>query len=239
MKTVAIIQARLGSERLPGKVIQKLPFNNGKPLIKIIISQLKQLEFVDEIILATSINSENDILVELLKDADISIFRGSEENVLERFYKAAKKYKANQIIRVTGDNPIVDLESLSETYNFHIENNYDYTKGSGLPIGINTEVFSFKTLEKAYYSAKFEKEKEHVTPYMISSKKFKRGIKKFQIDAKFSKLRLTVDYPSDFAMMNLLFCALKKNTQLKDVLDLVSSNSWITDINDSNKQVTL
>jgi len=142
-KTYIILQARMNSERLPGKVMKQI---GGTPIIGILIRRLKQSEL--PIILATSTNIENDELVEYAKSLDVQIFRGSEDNVLERYYLAAKSVNAKTIIRVTGDNPLLDgrflLENVNNYCNLNDERAYLSTGLShSFPLGISIEIFSF------------------------------------------------------------------------------------------------
>lgn len=237
MKVVAIVQARMNSNRLPGKIIQKLPFISGTPIINIILGNLNKMKFINKVILATSVNKENEILNKIVPK-NTTIFRGSEDNVLERFYKVAKKQNADLIIRFTGDNPIQCPKYIKETLDFHVENNFDYTKTVGLPLGTNIEIFSFYALENAYNNATTSNEKEHVTPYILNSSKFNKGVKKINLNKEVGNLRLTIDYPSDFAMMNLLFSANDKINNLNDVFNILEQNNWIKEVNLNNKQLS-
>jgi len=238
MRVVAIVQARMGSDRLPGKIIRKLPFNEkGEYLINIILSQLNNVDIIDEVVLATSVNKENDILNNILTP-DTEIFRGDENNVLERFYEASKQYNADIILRFTGDNPIIATEYISEIIDQMKSNNIDYIKTVGLPLGTNLEAFTYKSLEKAYREADLDKDKEHVTPYIIRNDFFNKKIINYSFPELINKLRLTIDYPSDFAMMNLLFCNFENIPTIREVVKFVSNNSWILDVNSSNKQLS-
>ena len=167
--TYIILQARMNSERLPGKVMKEIA---GIPMIGILLNRLKKTDL--PIILATSTNKENDILVRYAESFGVTIFRGSENNVLERFYIAAKQARACTIIRLTSDNPLLDGEFVRKNLNIYFENYIERTYlSTGLsktfPLGMSVEIFSFKLLEEAYKNAKCLGELEHVTPYFTKT----------------------------------------------------------------------
>ena len=123
-----IIQARMKSTRLPNKVLTKIPLGTGKPIIKWIVDELKKSTFKNEIIVATSQNEENNILYNYCKSENIICFRGEEDNVLSRFIEIQEKENFTFIVRLTGDNPIIDIAVLDKTIQFHIANNNEYTR---------------------------------------------------------------------------------------------------------------
>lgn len=198
VNTFIILQARMNSERLPGKVMMPI---GGIPIIEILIKRLKQSEL--PIILATSTNKENDVLVECAKSLGVLIHRGSEDNVLERYYLAAKSVNAQTIIRVTGDNPLLDGKFVKENVShYKMLNDERVYLSTGLsqsfPLGVSVEIFSFLLLEEAYKNAVHPGEFEHVTPYMHQNKpKNINIIAPEHINIKYH-YRLTVDTPEDF-----------------------------------------
>lgn len=163
---LAIVQARMGSTRLPGKALKKV---NGKPLIEILLYRLSLAKKIDKIILATSENSENDELANLVEKLEYEVYRGSEDDVLDRYYRAAKKYQPTSIVRITGDCPIIDPELVDEVIDLYHNKNVDYasnTEPPTFPDGLDTEVFSFAALETAHQQATNSFDREHVTPFI-------------------------------------------------------------------------
>jgi spore coat polysaccharide biosynthesis protein SpsF len=194
----------MSSERLPGKVMMPIA---GIPMVGILIERLKKANL--PIILATSTNNENDELAEYAKALGIAVFRGSETNVLERYYLAAKEVNAQIIVRVTADNPLIDGEFIRENVEEYWKTNNERTYlTSGIsqtyPLGMSVEVFSFNLLEEAFNNAKLSAEFEHVTPYLHQN--IPGNIQIISLKRKESKYnyRLTVDTPEDFTFIKKL-----------------------------------
>ena len=231
IKPHIIIQARMGSTRLPSKVMMPV---NGKPMIGYQIERLLTTGF--PVIVATSDNPNNDHLVDYVKSLGIEVFRGSEDNVLERYYKAAKQFHATDVIRITGDNPLVDAEFIKEQVLKLRTNNRRYYLYEGpkkrLPLGMSFELFSFELLEEAYRNAKMNSEKEHVTPYMHQNMPGDIEIHDFETEINFPDARLTVDTPEDYELIKILIreheCHLK-NTQ--EIIDILIANKNLVGIN--------
>jgi len=197
---LAIVQARMKSTRLPGKVLKMV---NGKPLIEILLYRLSQSKKIDKIVIATSENKENDILTEIVEKLGFDVFRGSEENVLDRYYQAARRYSPEAVVRITGDCPIIDPQLVDEVIGLYQKNNVDYvsnTEPPTYPDGLDTEVFSFTALETAYNKAEKYFEREHVTPFIRTNRQFKRA--NYVNETDFSGERWTVDDPEDFEVIN-------------------------------------
>lgn len=239
-KTVVIVQARMGSKRLPGKVLKEIM---GKPMLWHIAERVKRAKQIDEIVVATTNKKEDDDLQKFLVSTGISCFRGSEDNVLERYYLAAKKHRATTVVRLTADNPLVDPIIIDETISFFHNNTFRYVSNAELPIGKRTlplglgcEVFSFKLLEEAYMNASEGYEKEHVTPYMY----FKQNsIGCYSIDSDFSNYRFTVDTIEDFEHISEIYRQLyhgDHNFYLEDIIRLIDAHPEITRINAAIKQ---
>jgi len=196
---LAIVQARMGSTRLPGKVLKKVC---GKPLIEILLHRLSRAKKIDKIILATSVSKENDSLTETVEKLGFEVFRGSEDDVLDRYYEAAKPYSLEAVVRITGDCPIIDPQLVDEVIGLYQENKVDYvsnTEPSTYPDGLDTEVFSFIALETAYNKAEESFEREHVTPFIRTNGQFKLANYSNEIDL--SGERWTVDEPEDFEVI--------------------------------------
>ena len=201
MKKIAIIQARLNSTRLPGKVMFNI---NGMPLIEILYKRLKKSKELDDIVIAT--NKKSKKLIKFLKEKKINFFIGSENNVLNRYYKAAVKYKADIIIRITADGVLADPVLVDQFIKKYQSMNVDYLCNSlplSYPDGLDFEIFNFKSLENANFKAKKSYDKEHVTPFIINNSSLKKHNIINKIDS--SNIRLTLDEDEDFETLKNIF----------------------------------
>ena len=182
-KIYAIIQARMSSSRLPGKVLKKI---KQKPMLHYVIKQVKASKMVDEIIIVTTTEKEDKPIVDFCLKNKIKCFRGSKLDLLDRYYNCAKKYNCDPIVRVTSDCPIVDPEVIDLTISEFLKKKYDYISNNlekikgkwensmcNYPQGMTVEVSSFNALKKAWNEAKKPSEREHVFPYIqFNPKKF-------------------------------------------------------------------
>jgi glutamate-1-semialdehyde 2,1-aminomutase len=204
MKTLGILQARTSSTRLPGKVLKKIL---NRPLLELQIEREKRSRMIDHLVVATSNENTDDPLEELCNLLGIECYRGSLDNVLDRFYQVAKKHSPSWIVRLTGDCPLVDPELLDAVIQFCIEGNYDYATNAlepTYPDGLDVEVFRYSALEEAWKESKLPSQLEHVTPYINRQpKKFKIGHYKGDIDLSY--LRWTVDEPEDFELVKTIY----------------------------------
>ncbi len=222
-----IIQARMGSTRLPEKIFKKIL---AKPMLEYMIERVRRAKTIDKIIIATTTNSGDEKVVSLAKKLGLAIYRGSENDVLDRYYQAAKKFKSDIIVRLTGDCPLIDPFILDKVVSFFKKNKFDYASNTHpptFPDGMDVEVFSFKALEKAWREAKLSSEREHVTPYIIKRpRKFR--IANVENTEDLSRLRLTVDEPEDLSMVSKLaeFFSRqnKKDFGLREIVDLWHEN---------------
>lgn len=200
---IAIIQARMGSVRLPNKVMKKVC---DKPLIGCLLARVSKSKFIEKLILATSVSVNNDSLVTYVESLGFDVFRGSEQDVLKRFYLASQKYKASTVIRITGDCPFVDpnlIDSLIEEY---FKSGADYASNTlppTYPDGLDVEVFSFSSLKRAHENAIILSDREHVTQYIRNSGQFRIYNKFNEID--FSNSRWTLDEIDDFEVVSNVF----------------------------------
>lgn len=231
-----IIQARMASTRLPGKILMPLPFDDGKPLIKWITDALKKSRYDSSTVIATSVNPENEPLNDFCKAEQIRIFRGDEENVLSRFIAIVAESNFDVVVRLTADNPIIDLALLEYVIEQHIRLNKEYTKTEGLPLGMNFEVINPKVLLALKEEELSKEDCEHVTLYIRnhSSNTHVLAIG----DAEFRDLRLTIDYPSDYAAVSFFLTSLKNGeSPTYEMLQQVArTKRWIFDINGANGQ---
>lgn len=206
MTVTAIIQARMGSTRFPGKILKKV---NGKPLLLHQIERLKRSNLIDALIIATTSSKKDDEVVEFCEKYNLLYYRGSEDNVLERYYKAWKKYGGDIVVRLTSDCPIIDSKIVDETISYFLNNSYDYVSNTlqrTFPRGLDTEVFSSEALKLTYEKANLKSEKEHVTPYIYNNPLlFKIGGYKGSKD--YSNYRWTVDTKDDFELISKILGA--------------------------------
>lgn len=191
---VAIVQARMGSTRLPGKVLMKV---KGKTMLAYLIERLKKSTMLDRIVVATSMDPRDDVVVSEALFRGAHTYRGSELNVLERYYFAAKENDAKTVVRITADCPLNDPELLDRDLKAYFAAGVDYLGNKLFPIGIGFEVFSFAALEQDYLQHETAHEEEHVTPFIYNHpEKFRLDWLKSEQD--YSKMRITVDTPEDF-----------------------------------------
>ena len=202
-KTLCIIQARMGSTRLPGKVMMKV---RGIPLLAYLISRVKQSRLIDKIVVATTTNPEDRVIVRLCGNLRMPCFRGSSEDVLSRYAACAKEYPGyGTIVRITGDCPLIDPEVIDRVIACFQEGNYDYVSNviqPSYPHGMDTEVFSRKALKEAALRATLPSEREHVTPYITKRRQFRK--KNIAAPSDFYSVRLTADYLEDLAVIRFV-----------------------------------
>lgn len=237
VKTGAIIQARLASTRLQGKVLLPIPYPNGKPIIKHIVDTIIRSELISYITIATSKNSENDTIEQFAVNENINCYRGSEDNVLSRFIYITQKEELQTVIRLTGDNPLIALRELEYAIHIHHNNNNDYTKTTGLPLGMNLEIIDAGALLSLKDKNLTAEDREHVTKFINESTDYKKEVIKFDYP-QLTHLRCTIDYASDFTMMNLLLECINMNNNIIDELLLaIQKMPWLKESNQNNYQL--
>ena len=197
MSVGIIIQARIGSSRLPGKVLKKL-FD--KSLLEHIIFRLSFLEEDVKLIIATSTLERDDEIERFCNSSNILCFRGSEKNVLERYYLCSRENCFNHIIRLTGDNPFIDAQELDNLIKLHINSRADYSRSFAvLPKGVGSEIFTFNALEESFLYGQAENHKEHVNEYIEENEdKFQISELKVPKDKNRPEISLTVDNMDDY-----------------------------------------
>jgi len=233
MKTIAIIQVRVGSTRLPKKVLLDL---SGKTVIQRVIERVLAAQKVDQVVVATTINKEDLVLVKLCAEIGVSVFCGAEEDVLDRFYQAARLFKADQIVRITADCPLIDPKVIDAIVQRHLQAGNDYTSNTLIetfPDGEDVEVMTSAALKKAWQEAKLSSEREHVTPYI------KKNNTLFKIENYFnnddlSAKRWTIDNSEDYEFIGRIYAALggkKKIFGMADILKHLQSNQGLEKLN--------
>ena len=221
----------MGSERLPGKVLLNL--TNGKKIIDFLFEQLKSSNLRQKII-AIPESDNDDKLFDFLNDSKISCYRGSSLDVLDRYYNCAKKFSFKHIMRITGDNPLIDPDVVNNAIVEYINSDCDYLTNSihrTFPNGTEVEIFSFKVLEIAWKSAKKKSEREHVTPYFYNNpKKFKIHHFKQEIDQ--SKFRYTIDRKEDYILVLEILSRIKKRPiKTSDIIQLLTNKPELLKLN--------
>jgi glutamate-1-semialdehyde 2,1-aminomutase len=206
---LAIIQARYNSTRFPGKVIQKI---DNKTILEILIKRLSKSKYISKIIVACSKNPKDKTILDICKKLGVNYFTGSENDVLDRFYKAAKKYKGVNIVRITADCPLLDYQIVDDVISNFFLKKVDYASNihpPTFPDGLDVEVFKFSALKEAYIKTGQSTEREHVTPFIINNKRFKKfNLKNYK---DYSFLRLTLDEKEDFILIKKIINNFKNN----------------------------
>lgn len=232
MKSVAaFIQARMGSSRLPGKVLKEL---NGIPVILHIVMRLKQSRYIDNIVLLTSFNEENDELVKLAKHHNINVFRGSEENVLARFQQASQVYPSDHIVRITGDSPFVDVGVCDLLLQTYFEKQVDYAfLSEQFAEGVDCEVFKTSVLSSLDTAALRESEREHVTLHFYENKLNQFSTYEMQNTTDDSSYRFTLDTPEDWQVIKELarFTNDTVNINYQNIKNILDAYPHIKQIN--------
>jgi spore coat polysaccharide biosynthesis protein SpsF len=221
----------MGSSRLPGKVLMKS--GNGMPLLYHVINQLRHCSKVKNLVIATTTNQEDDEIEKFADNNSVNVFRGSEKDVLDRYFQCAKKYSFSTIVRITSDCPLIDPQIVDKVIERFFSGNYDYATNTLIrtfPIGTDVEVFSFSALERTWKNAQLPSEREHVTPYLRNKGNFKTI--NVENDTNISNLRLTVDRIEDFELINEILNNLSINPiHLENILELFSRKPELIEIN--------
>jgi len=230
---LAILQARVSSTRLPGKVLKPIL---GMPMIFRQIERLKHAKKIDKLIVATSTDSSDDQLAIACQEFGIECYRGNLNDVLDRFYGAAEQDKPEHVVRLTGDCPLADPEIIDRVIEHHLQGKYDYTSNTiepTYPDGLDAEIMTYSCLQHMRDKAKKQSEREHVTLFIYNNKKkFNIGSVKNNIDL--SQLRWTVDEPEDFMLVEAIYQDLYCKNSLfltNEILCLIADNQKLKDIN--------
>lgn len=217
-KIVAIIQARMGSTRMPGKSLRPIL---GKPMLWHLVNRLKNSKTIDQIVVATTAEKIDSPILDLAEKMNVGSYAGSESDVLDRYYQSAKKYNADIVLRITADCPLIDPEIVDKLTDLFLRGAYDYAgvDNDSYPHGFDTEIFTFQALDKAWHEAKLASEREHVTPYIKKHLSFKKAALKSP--EPLPKIRITVDYQDDFDLVENIYKELYAEDRifhLKDIL---------------------
>lgn len=233
MNVVAIVQARMGSTRLPEKALKKI---QGKTILWHIINRIKHSMLIDDVIIACTIKNEDKTIEDFAKKNSIKVYRGRVDDIVDRFYNASKKADADIIIRLWGDCPLVDPELIDKALKVFIEKRLDYSNNfnpPSYPGGLNFEIYSFKTLETILENTKDPFFREYPFEYVYA---YEQSFKTFYDKNKedLSNIHLTVDYQQDFDLISKIFEKLSKKDEifhLKDIVNLINKNPELQTLN--------
>jgi spore coat polysaccharide biosynthesis protein SpsF len=231
-KVVAIIQARMGSTRLPGKVLVDV---RGQPMLSYVVGRVRAAKTLDEVVVATTTKPADDVIVAFCRERGVEYFRGSEEDVLDRYYQAAREHAADAVVRITSDCPLIDPQIVDKTVRAFLAGvTPDYASNTLVrtyPRGLDTEVMTFAALEVAWREARQPYQRTHVTPYIYENPG------RFRIltvtgDRDYSAYRWTVDTPEDLELVRAVYDRLQGDGFLmNDVLRLMEREPELAEIN--------
>ena len=236
MEIGCIIQARMGSTRLPGKVLEEL--ETGKTCLEYVIQQLEEVFDIKNMVIATTFLEEDDVIEQFCVDRGINVFRGEPKNVLDRYYNCAKKFSIQNIVRITSDCPLIDPKIVLELIKKMKVGKFDYVSNAlnrTFPIGLDAEIFTFHALEQSWKIAELPSEKEHVTPFI---KKNSMNFKQYNLenDEDKSNIRITLDTPEDLMLIRSIVSKISNRPILyKDLMELFESEPEILSINKNIK----
>jgi len=232
MKVIAIIAARMGSKRMYGKPLKRL---EGKSIIEHVIDRLKTAKLIDEIIIATSPKEENKVFIELAEKIGANHFVGDEEDVLDRYVQCAKKFKADHVVRVTSENPLIYVEHLDELIKKHVKSGSDFTHMAGLPLGCDIEIISANALYTSHRLGQKKHHSELISLFIFENQRMFKITKMAPKKELHNPMyRLTVDTEKDFELMRKIYSELYKEGQvikLEDVVRLLDENPELPKIN--------
>jgi spore coat polysaccharide biosynthesis protein SpsF len=232
LKIVAIVQARMGSTRLPGKVLKDI---GGETMLARVIGRLRRASLINEVLVATTDTAADDAVVAECRKCSIPVSRGDEKDVLDRYFRAAQLSKAEIVVRVTSDCPLIDPEITGKTIAAFLESRPDYASNvmqRTYPRGLDTEVMSIAALERAWRQAHKPYEREHVTPYIYEHPgEFK--LLSVPGDEDYSSHRWTVDAPEDLEFVRTVYSRLAPDAAFswRDILDLLKREPQLADVN--------
>jgi spore coat polysaccharide biosynthesis protein SpsF (cytidylyltransferase family) len=233
MRTVAIVQARMGSTRLPGKVLMDI---EGKPTLQRVVERIRRARRVDEVVVATSDLPADDAIERFCGEIGVACFRGSEGDVLDRYHGAAAAHGADVVVRITADCPLLDPAVVDRVIAAFHEGGCDYAANCRMevtyPDGLDTEVFSRDALERAWAQARLHSEREHVTPYIWNHPE-RFALRVVRNDRDLSALRWTLDEPDDLAAIRAVYAELGGDRPfgMEEVLDLLARRPELAALN--------
>lgn len=243
IKTVAVIQARMAASRLPGKVLKDI---GGKPMLLRVVERTCMAKRIDEVLVATTLDPADDAVQDLCEQQGIALFRGSMDDVLDRYYQAAKTSHADIIVRITADCPLIDAQLIDQTITEFTNRKVDFAATRlpppfkrTFPIGLDVEVVSFHALERAWHEAVEKHEREHVLPYLYEKEgRFRIFILNNPVD--YGAMRWTVDTQQDLELVRAIYQRFhpREDFSWREVLDLFKREPRLAEINAEIKHKT-
>lgn len=234
----AIIQARLGSSRLPGKVLREV---NNRPLLSYMLERVAAARSVGQVAVATTDRPQDDRIVEFCQKEGVFVFRGNEDDVLDRYYQCALHLKPNTVVRLTSDCPLIDPRIIDEIVGVHLSGGYDYVANTApsvgtYPDGMDVEVFSFAALERAWHESKKPSDREHVTFYFWQNPHLFKTCR-YDLSQNLSQYRLTVDYPEDFQVIEAILASLYPQNPLFTMQDIIAFLQQYPEVRAKNSSI--
>ncbi len=236
--TIAIIQARIASTRFPGKVLKKIL---GRSVLEHYLFRVKHSKSLDKIVVATTVDTRDDAIESLVERLGVSCFRGSETDLLDRYYQCAKKYGAETVVRLTSDNPFVDYRIIERALSIIEHEKVDLVTNHFRPTypeGLDIEVYSFEALQHSWRNARKPSEREHVFPYIYNHRDRFRIIN-FTQDRDWSRFRLTMDYECDYQVAVLIYQELYRENSVflqEEIVAFLEEHPEIVDMNSHIKR---
>jgi len=234
----------MSSRRLPGKVLKELPFGSGISVLEHVVRRLKKCSSVDNVVIATSTNKDDDLIITAARNMGMESYRGSLDNVLDRFYQTASLFSFDQIIRITSDCPCIDPVIVDKLVEYHLKNQADFTSTAierTFPVGMDAGIIRYEALKEACENAQHDYEKEHVTAYFYKSfpERYKVQVLKAEEKYNYPDIRITLDTPEDYILLCVVYdCLYSKNPEfgLQEIIDLFQEKPWIKTINHNVQQ---
>lgn len=238
MKIIAVTQARYGSTRLPAKVLKKV---GDKTLLDVHLDRLGKAKNISELIVATTTEPQSSTIEDIAHAHGLKCYKGSIDNVLDRFYQAVASERPDYVVRITSDCPLIDPTLLDKIVEECINGNYDYCSNTLIPTypdGVDVEVFKFSALEKAHKDAELKSDKEHVTPYIWRNSTVKGGhifkSHNYENTHDLSSYRITVDTQEDFEVIKALIDALGTEERWEEYIKYLDQHPEIKDQNSNH-----
>jgi spore coat polysaccharide biosynthesis protein SpsF len=238
MKVAAIIQARMGSTRLPGKVLIDL---GGETVLAHVVRRLRRATLIEEIVVATTNSADDDAIVRECQRLSVRVFRGEENDVLDRYYQAAQCIGADGIVRITSDCPLIDPEITDETIHSFLERRPDYASNAlqrTYPRGLDTEVMTWEALARTWREALLFYQRSHVTPYIYENPD-RFDVLSVRGEADYSGHRWTLDTPEDLAFIRAVYDRTDDNVSWREVLALLEREPELVELNGDVMQKAL
>lgn len=231
-EVAVIVQARMGSTRLPGKVLLEL--TNGECILEYLLKRLSKCRRVDKVIVATTTNLKDDVLEKWLSERNYLFFRGSEDNCIERYYGAIEKFNADILVRITSDCPLVIPELIDEMIEYYLDNSgkIDYLSNrqfANFPDGVDTEIFTFQMLKDAHANASLKEEFEHINYFFLNRpSKYRIRYYNHNLGHDYSRLKLSVDTAEDLERLRSLLTKSKlaPDFSFEDLMKAAAGNEY-------------